>query len=259
MRLKNRSVFFMFFTALILLQSCGINSNLMFKQDKEERSEVNSSKIPLQPMQESKISPNDKISFILSANNGEEIIEGLTGISSENAASFGDLTYVVQSDGTIDLPILGKVAVVGLTIAECQDTLKHYFKSSYNDPFVQVKIENQRVIVFPGDGSSASVIQLENPNTTLMEVIAASGGIPARGKANTIKIIRKVNGKREIYIVDLSTIDGLKYSDMIIQSNDYIYIEPAAELAKEIVRDLAPILSLFTSALLIFGTINLLK
>ena len=46
---------------------------------------------------------------------------------------------------------------------------------------------------------------------------------------------------------------------MIIQSNDYIYIEPAAELAKEIVRDLAPILSLFTSALLIFGTINLLK
>ena len=190
MRLKNRSVFFMFFTALILLQSCGINSNLMFKQDKEERSEVNSSKIPLQPMQESKISPNDKISFILSANNGEEIIEGLTGISSEQAASFGDLTYVVQSDGTIDLPILGKVAVVGLTITECQDTLKHYFKSSYNDPFVQVKIENQRVIVFPGDGSSASVIQLENPNTTLMEVIAASGGIPARGKANTIKIIR---------------------------------------------------------------------
>ena len=57
----------------------------------------------------------------------------------------------------------------------------------------------------------------------------------------------------------MSTIDGLKYSDMIIQSNDYIYIEPAAELAKEIVRDLAPILSLFTSALLIFGTINLLK
>ena len=259
MRLKNRSVFFMFFTALILLQSCGINSNLMFKQDKEERSEVNSSKIPLQPMLESKISPNDKISFILSANNGEEIIEGLTGISSENAASFGDLTYVVQSDGTIDLPILGKVAVVGLTIAECQDTLKHYFKSSYNDPFVQVKIENQRVIVFPGDGSSAAVIQLENSNTTLMEVIAASGGIPERGKANTIKIIRKVNGKREIYIVDLSTIDGLKYSDMIIQSNDYIYIEPAAELAKEIVRDLAPILSLLTSALLIFGTINLLK
>ena len=259
MRLKNRSVFFMFFTALILLQSCGINSNLMFKQDKEERSEVNSSKIPLQPMLESKISPNDKISFILSANNGEEIIEGLTGISSENAASFGDLTYVVQSDGTIDLPILGKVAVVGLTITECQDTLKHYFKSSYNDPFVQVKIENQRVIVFPGDGSSASVIQLENPNTTLMEVIAASGGIPARGKANTIKIIRKVNGKREIYIVDLSTIDGLKYSDMIIQSNDYIYIEPAAELAKEIVRDLAPILSLLSSAIFIFASINLLK
>lgn len=259
MRLKNRSVFFMFFTALILLQSCGINSNLMFKQDKEERSEVNSSKIPLQPMLESKISPNDKISFILSANNGEEIIEGLTGISSENAASFGDLTYVVQSDGTIDLPILGKVAVVGLTIAECQDTLKHYFKSSYNDPFVQVKIENQRVIVFPGDGSSAAVIQLENSNTTLMEVIAASGGIPERGKANTIKIIRKVNGKREIYIVDLSTIDGLKYSDMIIQSNDYIYIEPSAELAKEIVKDLAPILSLLSSAIFIFASINLLK
>lgn len=259
MSLKNRSVFCMFITAFAVLQSCGVNSNLMFKQEKEEMSEVNSSKIPLQPMQESRISENDKISFILSANNGEEIIENLTGISTEQAASFGQLLYVVQSDGTIDLPILGKVSVGGLTITECQDSLESFFKSDYNDPFVQVKIENQRVIVFPGDGSSAKVVQLENPNTTLMEVIAKSGGIPDRGKANTIKIMRKVNGKREIYIVDLSTIEGLKYSDMIIQSNDYVYIEPSAELAKEVVKDLAPILSLLSSALFIFTAINLLK
>ena len=118
---------------------------------------------------------------------------------------------------------------------------------------MQVKITNQRVVVFPGNGSDAMVILLSNANTTLMEAIAAAGGITERGKANTIKLMRKENGIRKIYNIDLSTLDGLKYVDMVVQANDYIYIEPNPELAKEVLKEIAPIVSILSSAILIFS------
>ncbi len=92
-----------------------------------------------------------------------------------------------------------------------------------------------------------------------MEALAQAGGITERGKANTIKLMRKVNGERKVYVMDLSTIDGLKYVDMIVQANDYIYVEPTPELAKEISQDVVPIVSLLSSAIIIFSAISLFK
>ena len=57
-----------------------------------------------------------------------------------------------------------------------------------------------------------------------MEVIALAGGIAERGRADKVKLMRNVGGKRIVYVLNLSTIEGLKYADMIVQANDYIYI-----------------------------------
>ncbi|NRA10333.1 MAG: SLBB domain-containing protein, partial [Crocinitomicaceae bacterium] len=145
------------------------------------------------------------------------------------------------------------------SIEECEDKLVDLFSAQYKEPFVQVNITNHRVIVFPGNGSDAKVVTLSNTNTTLMEAIALAGGITDRGKANTIKLIRKIEGKREVYVMDLSTMEGLQYVDMLVQADDYIYIEPTAEIAKEISKTIVPIVSLLSSAIFIFSAINLFK
>ena len=92
-----------------------------------------------------------------------------------------------------------------------------------------------------------------------MEALAQAGGITERGKANTIKIMRRENGIRKVYTIDLSTIDGLKYADLVLQANDYIYIEPVPRLARELVEEIAPVVSIFSSALIIFTVISNLK
>ena len=227
----------------------------MFKQAKGEK---NSQKIPMKPAEAYKISPDDKISFSLATNDGAKLIEGISsGVSARSG--MGSLVYLVRSNGFVELPVLGKVEVAGLTIEECEDKLVDLFSVQYKEPFVQVTVTNNRIIIFPGNGSSARVVALSNPNTTLMESIALAGGIAGRGKANTVKLMRVVEGKREIYIMDLSTIEGLQYADMLVQANDYIYIEPTAEIASGIIRELAPIVSLISTALFLFSTINLLK
>lgn len=234
----------------LIFQQCGINSNIMFKSPKGEHANVDS--IPMTPLADYQISVDDKLTFSLSTNNGTKIIEAMSGIKSEGNSSGGSSEYVVRKSGKVELPILGEVIVVGLTIPQCEDTLQKLFSKEYQDPFVQVRITNQRVIVFPGNGSDAKVIPLTNSNTTLMEAIAAAGGITERGKSKTIKLMRKENGSRKVYLIDLSTIEGLKFVDMVVQANDYIYVEPNPELAKEVVKEIAPIVSILSSAFVIF-------
>lgn len=241
---------------LALVSSCGVNSNLMFKEAKGAK--VNDS-IPLQPTEDYKISQDDKFTFTLTTKNGARIIEDMSGISEDSRTVEGSFEYVVRQNGEVKLPMIGMVKVAGLTIAQCEDVLELKYGENFQDPFVQLRLTNQRVIVFPGNGSDAKVVPLLNANTTLMEALAQAGGITDRGKASSIKLMRKVNGERVIYTLDLSTIEGLKYVDMIIQANDYIYVEPTPELAKEISEDLVPIVSLISSAIIIFSAILLLK
>ena len=92
-----------------------------------------------------------------------------------------------------------------------------------------------------------------------MEVIALAGGIAERGRADKVKLMRNVGGKRIVYVLNLSTIEGLKYADMIVQANDYIYIEPTEQLTKELVERAAPIVSLISSTLIVLTFITNLK
>lgn len=257
MTLKNKFGFFVVLGIVFLIQSCGVNSNIMFKSPKGEH--AHSDSIPMTPMQDYQISVDDKLTFTLATNNGTKIIESMSGINQQGGGTGSGSDYVVRRSGKVELPILGEVQVEGLTVAQCEDTLQQLFSKEYQDPFVQVRITNQRVIVFPGNGSDARVIPLLNSNTTLMEAIAQAGGITERGKANTIKLMRKENGVRKIYTFDLSTVEGLQYVDMIVQANDYIYIEPSAELAQGVVREIAPVISILSSALVIFTVFSNFK
>lgn len=237
---------------LFLLNSCGINSNLMFKTPKgvEERTDS----IPLRPATEYKISTDDKFTFALYTQNGEQILRNMTGVSNVNVGSQGQ-EYMVRRDGTAEIPLKGMIKVSGLTVHQLEDTLSKLYMREYQNPFVQVKLTNQRVIVFPGSGGDAKVIPLQNNNTTLMEALALAGGIAERGKANRIKLMRTDGQTRVVYVLDLSTVDGLKYADMVVQANDYIYVEPSERVGREVVQGTAPILSMISTAILILSLI----
>ena len=127
-------------------------------------------------VQEYKIAVNDELSLRLATNNGEKIIDPVNTTTTINAEA--NVTFTVDFDGTIRVPILGRVKLVGLTIREAEALLEESYKKYYNDPYVQLKVINNRVILFPGgEGGTASVLILKNTNTTLFEALASAGGI----------------------------------------------------------------------------------
>ena len=243
----------------ILFTGCGVNSNLMFRTKKGFDGYDS---IPMSPAYEYRISADDRIELKIYTNNGSKLIDFATGSSSDQSmarSSSTSLEYLVKKDGYVELPVIGDVKLSGLTIFQAQETLKEQYTQQYVDPFVQLKVVNQRVIVFPGSGSEAKVVPLLNANTTLMEALALAGGIAERGRAKHVKVMRQTPSKREVYLIDLSTMDGLYYADMVVQANDYIYVEPVKQVSREVIQEIAPIVSILTSAAVVVTIIVTLK
>jgi polysaccharide export outer membrane protein len=137
-----------------------------------------------------------------------------------------NMSYIVEPDSSIHVPILGRQNVVGLTIRQTEDKFKDLFSKYYNSPYIEIKVTNRRFMVFIG-GNTAKVITMANEKTTLIEALALSGGIPALSKANNIKLIRGSLANPTVYQIDLSTLEGAKLGgSMVIQANDIIYVEP---------------------------------
>lgn len=251
-----------FIIAIVVLcsffTSCGINSNIMFKEAKGD--EVYRDSIPMQPTEDYLISVDDKIKFQLYTNDGEVLLINNADVSQKNiSGNTNTVEYLVRRDGTVELPKIGSVKIQGLSVTQCEELFKELYSVEYQKPFVQVQITNQRVVVFPGNGSDAKVILLENNNTTLMEALAQAGGITERGKASTVKLMRRSGDKRNVYVLNLSTIEGLQYVDMIVQANDYIYVEPNPQITREVVKEIAPVISIISSAIVILTVVTNLK
>ena len=224
-----KSYFFLLIMIVLLMQGCNawknVNSNQMFKTPKDGSFKFDS--LQMAPSEDYKIGPGDRFNFIFSTNNGERIINGLSGVNGASVQGVqtnqGLLDYLVRRDGTVELPVIGNYQVAGLTVIQLEDSLTKILSKQFQNPFVQIRLSNQRVVVFPGRGQ-AVVITLQNINTTLLEVIAMAGGITNDGLANSIKIMRRnKNGKRSIFKIDLSTIDGIKQAEMIVQSKHFLH------------------------------------
>jgi polysaccharide export outer membrane protein len=199
-----------------------------------------------------KIAPNDLLTFKVFTNDGFKLIDLA---SSTNSQFRNDIDVIVQSDGTVKMPLIGRLNILGLTGKEVEDLFEEKFSKYYVNPYVTVRVSNKRVIVFPGSTGTAKVVSLTNNYTTVMEVIALSGGIPVDGKAYKIKLIRNNDDptkKPFVYLMDLSRIEGLASAKTKVQANDIIYIESRYRPLTTFNNEITPILSLLTSAIIIY-------
>lgn len=241
---------------VVILSSCNfLNPSIMLKTDKNFK--YDAFKDTLNQLKEYKISANDIIEFRMYSNDGFKLID-LTTQSVNNANSISGRTgmeYLVEFDGQIKLPIISRVPIQGLTIRQAELMLEEKYASYYIKPFVLLNVINRRVIVFPGSPGSARVIPLTNNNTTLIEALALAGGIAENGIAKKIKLIRGNLQAPEVFLIDLSTIDGIRQADMVLQANDIIYVEPKRNISRGLLTEITPILGLLTSLLIVYGLI----
>ena len=175
-------------------------------------------------------------------------------------ATTGASEFLVQADGIVVLPMVGRIRLSGLSLLQADSVLALRFNEYYKDAFVSTRVTNNRVIVLGAAGGK--VISLANDNMNLLEVLALAGGIDGAsgsggttgfyrngGRADNIRIIRGNLKNPRVQQVDLSTLDGMRRASLQIEPNDIIYVEPIRRPLLDALVDAGPLLSL-TSLLL---------
>lgn len=201
---------------------------------------------------EYQISPNDILGISVYTNDGFKLIDltvnagSVTDVSTQGSNVTSN-QYIVDVDGYVKLPIISRIKLEGKTTREAEKLLETQYATYYNKPFVTVRVLNRRVIVFPGEGGAGRVVTLTNENTTLIEAMALAGGISTNGRSSKIKLIRGDTRNPQVTLIDLSTVDGMKQSNLLLQANDIIYVEPTRRLSEGVLSQITPIVGIITS------------
>jgi polysaccharide export outer membrane protein len=192
------------------------------------------------------IQKNDLLQLEVYANKGERIIDPNPQLSQGNLDQTEERPeerYLVDLRGLAKFPVIGEVRVEGLTLRQAEAVLQTEYEKYFKEPFVMLNFHNKRVVILGAVGGQ--VVPLENHNVTLVEILGVAKGLPNDSKSHNIRVVRK----DQVYVVDLSTVEGFLAGNMIVEPGDIIYVEPVRKPFAEGLRDYAGLASLLISTL----------
>lgn len=148
-------------------------------------------------------------------------------IGSERSGQQRVLGYLVDTNGDIDFPILGKLHVAGLSRLELRDLIKEKLISGdyIKDPVVTVQFLNYKVSVM-GEVARPGSFTITGDRITLLEALSMAGDLTIYGRRDRVAVIREENGKRTILFHDLRSSDIFTSPCYYLQQNDIVYVEP---------------------------------
>jgi len=132
--------------------------------------------------------------------------------------------YQVSDSGFVNLPLIGKLHVSGLTIEQASERIELLLKEYYFDVIVDVKLINFRITVL-GEVRNPGSFTTFNPKINILEAIALSGDLNEYGKRDVTLIRHSENGY-EIFKVDLKDKNLMNHECFYLLPNDIIYVEP---------------------------------
>ena len=144
------------------------------------------------------------------------------GVISTNTSinSFG---YLVNLEGFIDFPLIGKISVDGLTTDEVATLIKNKLSYFYKDLFVNVNLTGKVYVI---NGTEGTSIPINNERLTILEAMSLSGEKFDINHKNDIWIVREDSGRRSYGKIDLTSKEIFRSEYYYLKSNDLIYIKP---------------------------------
>lgn len=223
------------FTCLFILlffTSC-TKRNLSYFSDLERQSvqteTISNSRDPI-------ILPDDLLSISVSSlnpeanvlfNRGEVIPIGNTGTypMNSNTPPLHQDGYLVDKEGYVDFPVLGKMQLGGLTKAQAKDTLNTRLEQYLKKPMVSIRFLNFKITVL-GEVNRPATFTIPTEKINILEAISMAGDMTPYGKRENVLLIREENGHRTMATLNLNSRSILSSPYFYLQQNDLIYIEP---------------------------------
>lgn len=188
--------------------------------------------------------PESTIQFNQETN---KIATSSSGAIMNPGTNSGVTGYLVNHDGDIIFPVLGKIHVVGLTHNDLAALIETRLveEGHIKDPKVTVKLMNFKVSVL-GDVTRPGQLVIDGERLTIFEALSMVGDLTIYGQRQNVTIIREENGVRTIGELDLSSKDVFNSPYYYLHQNDVVYVEPNMRKKKTAERD--PMVMTYISA-----------
>jgi polysaccharide export outer membrane protein len=133
--------------------------------------------------------------------------------------------YLIDANGNIEFPVIGKIKLAGLTRMTAVDTIIKKLKPYLNSPTVLMRILNYKITVL-GEVRNPGTFTIPNERITLIEALGLAGDLNITGVRKNVVVIRDENGKKTEYRIDLTVKDLFASPVYYLNQNDVVYVEP---------------------------------
>lgn len=229
--MKNAYLTILLFATVVLVSSCASTKKIAYLQNSDDIAyEVSDS------LYDAHIMPKDVLTITVSTTDPEAAapfnLSVPTAFNQNNRSSTAQpilQAYLVDNDGRIDFPMVGKLQVGGLTKSDCEqlihDKIKPYLNENEN-PIVTVRMTSYSVSVL-GEVTRPGSFQVTREKITILEALALAGDLTIYGVRDRVKLVREdAKGRKKIHTLDLTDANIVNSPYYYLQQNDVVYVEP---------------------------------
>ena len=214
--------------ALLVLSSCKTREKVLYFQDMES-----SAVVPVQTIKPLTYMPGDKLSVVVTSSATPALAQQFNLPIITTQAGTASRTYnnqialyIVDENGCIDIPTLGRIEVNGLTRSQAAQFIQNKLREGQlRDAVVTVNSYDQFITVL-GDVKNPGRVLISNDNLTIIEALGQVGDLNMTARRDRIGVIRQENGEAKTYYVDIRSKDILNSPVYNLRQNDVIYVEP---------------------------------
>ncbi|HEY9169460.1 MAG TPA: polysaccharide biosynthesis/export family protein [Lutibacter sp.] len=204
----------------ISMGSCVSKKEMLYLQDVEGIKAMEAI-VKVEP----KIQQGDILSINVSAIDAEAALPFNLFEAGNTTSIPKPITYLVNADGEINFPVLGKIKMEGHTTKEITNHLTEALTPYIQKPIVNIRLINFKVTVL-GEVKSPGTYPVPNERISILEAIGLAGDLTIQGNRKTVMLVREQNGKRTFVDIDLTSREILNSPYFYMAQNDVLIVEP---------------------------------
>lgn len=175
----------------------------------------------------------------------------------QNAMSMEQVDYLVDKEGQIDFPVVGKIKVVGLSPEELRVALTNKLADYLKNPIINIRLKNFTVTVL-GEVRRPGTYLVNGEQITILEALGMAGDLTIKGMRNNVLVIREFEGTKVYSRIDLTSKNAIDSNVYYLTQNDVVYVEPNKSAVTSSALDNRASIAVSIASVLITSTVLLI-
>jgi len=215
---------------LLVVSSCKTKQDIDYLKNIEDvaiKTSIREYSATIQPADQlviSVLAKDNEVSKPFNQNYYSTDMSQYTSVPSRSASV--EPSYIVDSRGNIDFPILGTLNTTNKTIEQFKEEIRDHLRKYIKDPGVNIRTINYKVTVLGEVNRSGTILIADGQPATILNVIGLAGDLTIYGQRKNVLVVRNVDGETTKQYIDLTDASLFNSPYYYVKQNDVIYVSP---------------------------------